>query len=52
MSGQDVVVWYTVAVNHMPTVEEYPVMTTDSVHFQIEPDGFFNSNPALDAPNQ
>jgi primary-amine oxidase len=52
VNGQDVVVWYTVAVNHMPTVEEYPVMTTDSVHFSIEPDGFFDSNPALDAPSQ
>jgi primary-amine oxidase len=52
VNGQDVVVWYTVAVNHMPAVEEYPVMTTHSVHFHIEPDGFFNSNPALDAPNQ
>jgi primary-amine oxidase len=52
VNGQDVVVWYTVAVTHMPNVEEYPVMTTDSVHFHIAPDGFFDSNPALDAPNQ
>ena len=37
---------------HIPHVEEYPVMTTESAHFHIAPDGFFDSNPALDAPNQ
>lgn len=52
VNAKDVVVWYTVAITHMPHVEEYPVMTTHSAHFRIEPDGFFNSNPALDAPNQ
>ena len=51
VNAQDVVVWYTVAHTHMPHVEQYPVMTTESAHFHIEPDGFFDSNPALDAPN-
>lgn len=50
--GQDVVVWYTPAFTHMPHVEEYPVMTTETTHFHIEPDGFFDANPALDAPRQ
>jgi primary-amine oxidase len=52
VNGTDVVVWYTPAFTHVPHVEEYPVMTTESAHFYIEPDGFFNSNPALGAPNQ
>jgi primary-amine oxidase len=52
VSGKDLVVWYTVALTHVPHVEEYPVMTTESTRFRIEPDGFFNSNPALDAPSQ
>jgi len=52
IAGKDIVVWYTVALTHVPRVEEYPVMTTESTHFQIEPDGFFDSNPALDAPRQ
>ena len=52
VNGSDVVLWYTVALTHIPHVEEYPVMTTDSRHFRIEPDGFFDSNPALDAPGQ
>lgn len=50
--GKDVVVWYTPAFTHVPHVEDYPVMTTESAHFRIEPDGFFDSNPALDAPGQ
>jgi primary-amine oxidase len=52
VSGTDLVVWYTPTITHIPHVEEYPVMTTETAHFHIEPDGFFNSNPALDAPNQ
>jgi Cu2+-containing amine oxidase len=39
-------------LTHLPHVEDYPVITTESVHFHIEPDGFFNSDPALDAPTQ
>jgi primary-amine oxidase len=52
VNGKDVVVWYTPAFTHVPHVEDYPVMTTESAHFRIEPDGFFDSNPALDAPGQ
>lgn len=52
VNGSDVVVWYTPTITHIPHVEEYPVMTTETAHFRIEPDGFFDSNPALDAPNQ
>jgi primary-amine oxidase len=41
VNGTDVVLWYTPTITHMPHVEEYPVMTTESVHFHIEPDSFF-----------
>lgn len=51
-NGRDVVAWYTPAFTHFPHVEEYPVMTTESAHFHIEPNGFFDANPALDAPGQ
>jgi primary-amine oxidase len=50
IQGQDLVLWYTMGFTHVPTVEEYPVMTTDTVGFSIRPSGFFNANPALDAP--
>jgi primary-amine oxidase len=50
--GTDVVVWATVAVTHHPTVEEYPVMTTETTGLSLRPSGFFSQNPALDAPRQ
>jgi len=30
--------------------EEYPVMTTDTIGYSIRPKGFFDADPALDAP--
>jgi len=50
VDGKDVVVWYTLALTHHPRVEEYPVMSIDRLGFRIVPDGFFDSNPALDVP--
>lgn len=31
-------------------IEDYPVMTRDTVGFSLQPDGFFDQNAALDAP--
>lgn len=50
IDNQDSVVWYTMGFTHDPTVEEYPTMTHESIGFAIRPAGFFNQNPALDAP--
>src|SRR3954453_22846391 len=52
VQGGDLVVWATVGVTHHPTVEEYPVMTTEMTGLSIRPSGFFSQNPALDAPPQ
>jgi primary-amine oxidase len=52
VDGKDIVVWYTLALTHHPRLEEYPVMTSDRLSFRIAPDGFFDHNPALDAPDQ
>ena len=51
-AGDDVVVWYTTGFTHIPRPEDYPVMPTGSISFKISPNGFFSSNPALDAPKQ
>jgi primary-amine oxidase len=48
--GEDVVVWYTAAFTHLPTVENYPVMSSETIGFSLRPDGFFGEDPALDAP--
>lgn len=48
--GQDVVVWYTLNVTHIPRPEEWPVMSTGRFGFKLLPAGFFERNPALDVP--
>jgi len=47
---QDVVVWYTLGVTHIPRPEEWPIMPVTHVGFKLIPGGFFTRNPALDVP--
>lgn len=46
----DVVLWYTFGHHHIPRVEDWPVMPVSLIGFSLKPDGFFDSNPALDLP--
>ena len=46
----DVVVWYTLGVTHIPRPEEWPVMSVTHAGFKLIPGGFFDRNPALDVP--
>ena len=50
VDGKDLVVWFTAAFTHHTRIEDYPVMTRDTVGFSLLPDGFFDQNAALDAP--
>ena len=50
LEGQDVVVWYTFGITHVPRPEEWPVMTATLAGFKLLPVGFFSRNPALDVP--
>jgi len=50
IAGRDVVVWYTFGQTHIPRIEDWPVMPVSSIGFLLRPDGFFDSNPALDVP--
>ncbi len=46
---QDLVLWVTAGLTHIPDVEQYPVMNTESLlAFRLLPYGFFRHNPALD----
>ena len=46
----DIVVWYTMNHNHIPRLEDWPVMPVATIGFTLKPAGFFDRNPALDVP--
>jgi primary-amine oxidase len=48
--GEDVVVWHTFGVTHIPRPEDWPVMPVEYCGFLLAPVGFFDRNPALDVP--
>ena len=50
IENTDLVLWYVFAHNHVPRVEDWPVMPASSLGFMLKPDGFFERNPALDLP--
>lgn len=47
---EDVVLYYTVGVTHVPRVEDWPIMATHRAGFKLVPAGFFSSNPAIGVP--
>jgi primary-amine oxidase len=50
IEDEDLVVWYTLGVTHVPRPEEWPLMPVHRAGFQLMPAGFFSRNPALAAP--
>jgi primary-amine oxidase len=48
IDNTDVVLWYVFGIHHVPRVEDWPVMPSDTVSFWLKPSGFFDANPALD----
>lgn len=47
LDGQDLVVWYTMGITHIPRPEEWPIMTVHRGSFKIMSRGFFKENPVL-----
>ncbi|MBJ7472067.1 MAG: primary-amine oxidase, partial [Solirubrobacteraceae bacterium] len=48
IENTDVVLWYVFGIHHVPRVEDWPVMPSDTVSFWLKPTGFFDRNPSLD----
>ena len=46
---QDVVLWYTNSVLHLPRPEDWPVMPAHNAGFRLVPIGFWASNPTAPA---
>ncbi|KAL2063837.1 hypothetical protein VTL71DRAFT_4331 [Oculimacula yallundae] len=46
----DVVVWVQFGINHVPRVEDFPVMPCEVLKVAFKPVNFFEKNPALDVP--
>jgi primary-amine oxidase len=50
LENQDVVLWYSLGVTHIPRPEDWPVMPVHKAGFKLMPNGFFARNPAMDVP--
>lgn len=46
----DIVVWVQFGINHIPRVEDFPVMPCEIIKVHLKPVNFFDKNPALDVP--
>lgn len=47
---EDVVLWHSFGLVHIPRVEDFPVMPCESTGFTLKPDGFFSGNPNVALP--
>ena len=50
IADEDLVLWYTVGMNHIVVPEDWPVAPVHRSGFTLRPSGFFAHNPALDLP--
>ncbi|KAH6643583.1 copper amine oxidase [Boeremia exigua] len=46
----DVVVFVQAGINHVPRVEDFPVMPCEVLKIHFKPVNFFDKNPAIDVP--
>ncbi|ODN02138.1 Copper amine oxidase 1 [Orchesella cincta] len=50
IQDEDIVLWHSFGVTHIPRVEDFPVMPIESTGFTLKPNNFFTTNPGLDVP--
>lgn len=46
----DIVVWVQFGINHVPRIEDFPVMPVEMIKVGLRPVNFFTKNPGLDVP--
>lgn len=46
----DIVVWIQFGINHVPRIEDFPVMPVEILKVALKPVNFFERNPAADVP--
>jgi primary-amine oxidase len=50
LDGEDLVLWYTLGVNHITRPEDWPILPVHISSFKLEPVNFFDENPSMDVP--
>ncbi|HCX84881.1 MAG TPA: tyramine oxidase [Micrococcales bacterium] len=50
LDGEDLVLWHTFGLTHIPRPEDWPIMPVDYAGFWFKPYGFLDVNPAMDVP--
>jgi len=50
VTDADIVVWVQFGINHIPRLEDFPVMPCEILRVALKPDNFFDRNPAIDVP--
>ncbi len=46
--NRDLVLWLTLSHHHVTQAEDWPVLSTKRLSFELKPSNFFDRNPALD----
>ena len=52
VNNADIVLWYTMGFHHLPRPEDWPVLPTMWHSVALVPYGFFDHNPAAQAPQE
>ncbi|KAK8843494.1 hypothetical protein IAR55_007154 [Kwoniella newhampshirensis] len=50
VENEDLVLWHTFGLTHVPRVEDFPVMPVETHTITLKPCNFFTENPAIDVP--
>lgn len=48
VEDEDIVLWHSFGVVHVPRPEEFPVMPCEMTGFALKPSNFFEGNPSID----